>query len=142
MKNWTLLLLSPETYWALLLLGFHWLAARNVPATAAGNELLTWAIWLAAGLAVPLSFVVLAVPHGLPWLMLTRLGLSALIGLNTCVIVAGEAIHYPEPGRNSGLLALWLRAGLLGAVLWLLTAGLAWWLLRPRARVQLSSAVA
>jgi len=126
-------LLGPELYWGLLYLGFRLLAARNLPASDLGNTLLNGAVWMAALLAVPLSFLLLALPGCNRWAMYARLAFAACVGLNACVIVACEAIKYPEPGRDSGLMALWLLAVMAGALTWCLSAAASLYLLRTQA---------
>jgi hypothetical protein len=110
--------IGPELYWVLLYLAVRWLAARNVPPTAAGNTALEWAVWLTATAGVALSFAFLAVPGVNRWILLARLVVAALIGVNACAIAACEAIKYPELGRDSGLMALWFIAAMLGDVIW------------------------
>jgi hypothetical protein len=108
------ILIGPELYWVLLYLGVRWLAARNVPPTASGNSALEWAVWLTATVAVALSFAFLAVPGINRWILLARLAITAFVGVNACAISACEAIKYPELGRDSGLMALWFVAAMLG----------------------------
>lgn len=113
---------GPELYWIVMFVGFRLLAARNVPPTAFGNSALNWAVWLAATLGVGLSFALLLIPGVNRWVLLVRLGVAGFIGLNACVLAACEAIKYPELGRDSGLLALWVLAVCAGAMVWALTA--------------------
>lgn len=114
--------LGPELYWLVLYFCFGGLAARNVPATASGNQLLNAAVWCAATLGVLGAFAFLALPGNGRAILLARSGIAAFIGLNACVLVACEAIHYPEPGRDSGLMGLWIMAAICGALVWLVAA--------------------
>ena len=118
------ILIGPELYWILLYGGVRWLAARNVPPTAAGNTALEWAVWLTATVGVALSFALLAVPGVNRWVLLARLAVAGFIGVNACAIAACEAIKYAELGRDSGLMALWFMAAVLGAVVWCASAGI------------------
>jgi hypothetical protein len=115
--------IGPELYWVLLYLGVRWLAARNVPPTESGNATLEWAVWLTATVGVALSFALLAVPGLNRWILLLRLAVAAFIGVNASAIAACEAIKYPEPGRDSGLMALWFMTAMLGAVIWCIATG-------------------
>lgn len=124
--------IGPELYWVLLYLGVRWLAAHNVPPTAAGNNTLEWAVWLTATAGVALSFVFLAVPGVNRSILLTRLAVAAFIGVNVCAIAACEAIKYPELGRDSGLMALWFIAAMLGGVIWCIAAGVSLLILRVK----------
>lgn len=127
------LVVGPEVYWLVLYFGFRWLAARNVPPTAQGNGALEWATWLAAALGVPLSFAFYSVPGTNRWALLGRLALAGFVGLNACAIVACDAIKYPEPGRNSGLMGLWIMAVLLGGVIFVMASAVALFVLRKTA---------
>jgi|GEM_PF-1271121 len=122
--------IGPELYWVALYLGIRWLAARNVPATGSGNIMLESAVWLTATIGVALSFVFLAVPGINRWILFARLALAAFLGVNACAIAACEAIKYPEPGRDSGLMALWFLAAMLGGVVWCISAGVSLLILR------------
>ena len=128
------ILIGPELYWVLLYLGVRCLAASNVPPTASGNNSLEWVVWLTATADVALSFVFLALPWTNRWRMLVRLALAAFVGVNACVIAACAAIKYPELGRDSGLMALWFMAALLGGVVWCVTAGVSILILRFKMR--------
>ncbi len=122
--------IGPELYWVLLYLGIRWLAARNVPPTGPGNTMLESVVWLTATIGVALSFVFLAVPGVNRWILFARLAFAAFIGVNTCAIAICEAIKYPEPGRDSGLMALWFMAAMLGGVVWCIVAGISLLILR------------
>jgi hypothetical protein len=126
------ILIGPELYWILLYLLVRWIAARNVPPTGPGNAALEWAVWLTATAGVVLSFAFLAMPGGNRWILLTRLAIAAFIGVNACAIAACEAIKYPEPGRDSGLMALWFMAAMLGGIIWCIAAGISLLILRVR----------
>lgn len=128
------IVLGPELYWLALYFGFRWLAWRNVPPTDAGNVALNRAVWLAAAAGVPLSFVFFALPGANRWALLARLAVAALVGFNACAVLACDSIKYPEPGRNSGLLGLWMLSALLAFVTWLLAAGVTLFFLRSGAR--------
>jgi len=125
-------LIGPELYWVLLYLGVRCLAASNVPPTASGNNALEWVVWLTATLDVALSFVFLVLPWANRRGMLTRLALAAFVGVNACIFAACAAIKYPELGRDSGLMALWFMAAMLGAVVWCVTAGVSLLILRVK----------
>ena len=114
------ILIGPELYWVVLYLGVRWLAARNVPQSGSGNTALEWAVWLTATVGVALSFAFMAVPGINRWAMLARLAFAALIG------------KYPELGRDSGLLGLWMLAAMLGGVVWCVSAGVSLFVLRAR----------
>ena len=114
MQRFLRIFIGPELYWVLLYLGVRWLAARNVPPTGPGNTALEWAVWLTATVGVALSFALLAVPGVNRWILLARLAIAAFVGVNACAISACEAIKYPELGRDSGLMALWFMAAMLG----------------------------
>jgi hypothetical protein len=124
--------IGPELYWVLLYLGVRWLAARNVPPTASGNSALEWAVWLTATVAVTLSFAFLAVPGVNRRILLARLAITGFVGVNACAISACEAIKYPEPGRDSGLMALWFMAVMVGGIVWCVAAGVSLLVLRLR----------
>jgi len=126
------IVIGPELYWALLYLGVRCLAASNVPPTASGNNALEWVVWLTATVDVALSFVFLALPWANRWGMLARLFLAAFVGVNACVISACAAIKYPELGRDSGLMALWFIAAMVGGVVWCVTAGVSLLILRVK----------
>jgi hypothetical protein len=119
-----------ELYWVLWYLVFRWLAVRNVPPTEAGNVALNWAVWLMATIGVALSFALLALPGANRWILFARLAIAALIGVNACSIVACDAIKYPEPGRDSGLLGLWILAVMVSGVVWCISAGVSLLILR------------
>jgi hypothetical protein len=89
-------------------------------------------VWLTATVAVALSFALMAVPGINRWTMLARLAFAAFIGVNACAIAACEAIKYPELGRDSGLLGLWMLAALLGGVVWCVFAGVSLLILRVK----------
>ena len=125
---------GPELYWVLLYAGVRWLAERNVPPSATGNTTLEWAVWLSATVAVALSFAFLAVPGGNRWIALARLAVAAFIGVNACAIAACDGIKYPEPGRDSGLMALWFIAAMLGAIVWFVCAGVTLLVLRIQSK--------
>lgn len=116
--------IGPELYWVLLYVGVRWLGARNVPATAPGNTALEWTVWLTATVGVISGFAFLAVPGVNRWILLARLAVASFIGVNACAIAACEAIKYPELGRDSGLMALWFMAAMVGAVVWCIAAGI------------------
>jgi hypothetical protein len=124
--------IGPELYWILLYVGVRWLVARNVPPTDPGNSALEWAVWLTAIVGVVLSFTLLAMRGANRWILLMRLAIAAFIGVNACAISACEAIKYPEPGRDSGLMALWFMAAMLGAVIWCIAAGVSLLILRAK----------
>ena len=126
--------IGPELYWILLYAGVRWLAARNVPPTGTGNAALEWAVWISATVGVVLSFAFLALPGGNRWILLVRLAVSAFIGVNACAIAACEAIKYPEPGRDSGLMALWFLAAMVGGIVWCFAAGISLLILRVKSR--------
>lgn len=115
--------LGPELYWLAVYFGFRWLALRNTPATAAGNAALNWAVWIAAAVLVPLSFSFFALPGQNRWVLFARLAVAAFVGFNACAIVACDHINYPEPGRNSGLMALWIAAAIAAGAAWLVSSG-------------------
>ena len=127
-------LLGPELYWMLLYLGVRCLAASNVPPTASGNNALEWVVWLTVTVDVALSFVFLALPATNRWVMLARIAFAAFVGVNACVIAACEAIKYPEIGRNSGLMALWFMAAMLGGVIWCVSTAVSLLILRVKTR--------
>ena len=118
----------------MLYLGFRWLAARNVPPTAAGNAALEWATWFTAWGAVPLSFLAFALPGAGRWWLLARLAIAGFLGLNACAIVACNWIKYPEAGRDSGLLGLWMLAVMFGALTFLICTGITLFLLKGSPR--------
>ncbi len=118
----------------LLYLGVRWLAARNVPPTGPGNTALEWVVWLTATVGVALSFAFLAVPGMNRWIILARLGIAAFVGVNACAIACCEAIKYPELGRDSGLMALWIMAAMLGGIVWCVSAGVSLLILRVKSR--------
>jgi hypothetical protein len=124
------ILIGPELYWVLLYLAVRRLAAHNVPPTEPGNAALEWAVWLTATAGVALSFAFLAVPGVNRWVLFARLAIAAFIGLNACSIVACEAIKYPEPGRDSGLLGPWIMAVMVGGIVWCVSAGVSLIILR------------
>jgi hypothetical protein len=134
MQRFLRIFIGPELYWILLYLGVRWLAARNVPPTASGNTALEWAVWFTATVGVVLSFGFLAVPGVNRWILLARLALAAFIGVNACAIAACEAIKYPELGRDSGLMALWFMAAMLGGVVWCVSAGISMLIFRVKSR--------
>lgn len=125
-------LLGPESYWVLLHFVFRWLGARNVPPTEAGNARLNAAVWLVACAGVAAAFLVLWVPGQSRRVALGRVTLASGVGLNACVLRACDAIHYPEAGRDSGLVGLWMLSVMLGAAVWLVCLVAA--LLLPRLR--------
>lgn len=127
------ILLGPELFWTILYLGCRWLAARNDPPTSAGNALLNGAIWVAVLVAVPLSFASLSLPGVNRWIMFARLAVAAFIGLNACVFAACDGIKYPEPGRDSGLMALWMMAIVVGGLVWCVSAVISLLILRAKA---------
>ena len=102
MNRWLPAVLGPELYWIVVYLILRWLAARNVPPTAAGNAALNWAIWLAATVGVLASFAAFAVPGTNRWALLARLAFAGFIGLNDCAIVACDAIKYTELAEIPG----------------------------------------
>jgi heme/copper-type cytochrome/quinol oxidase subunit 2 len=122
--------IGPELYWVLLYFAFRWLAAHNAPPTEPGNAALEWAVWLTATAGVTLSFTLLIVPGVNRWVLFARLAIAAFIGLNACSIIACEAIKYPEPGRDSDLLGLWVMAVMLGGIVWCVSAGVSLIILR------------
>jgi hypothetical protein len=124
------ILIGPELYWVVVYLVFRWLAARNVPPTEPGNIALNSAVWLMATVGVTLSFALLAVPKVNRWILFARLAITAFIGVNACSIVACDAIKYPEPGRDSGLLGLWIMAVIVGGIVWCVCAGISLLVLR------------
>jgi hypothetical protein len=132
MNRLLVVVFGPELYWIVLYLAFRWLGARNVPPTASGNAALNWTVWLTTLIGVPLSFVALAVPGANRWVVLVRLAVAGFVGLNACAIVACDSIKYPEAGRDSGLLGLWMLSVMAGAVVWVLTAVVAVFVLRGR----------
>jgi len=127
------ILIGPELYWVLLYLVIRVLAASNTPPTVSGNNALEWAVWLTATAGVALSFIFLTLPFINRWVMLARLAFAAFIGVNACAITACAAIKYPELGRDSGLMALWMLAAMLGGVVWLAAAGVSLVILRVKA---------
>ena len=114
--------IGPELYWVLLYVGVRWLAVHNVPPSAPGNATLEWAVWLTATVGVALSFAFLAVLGANRWITLARLAFAGFIGVNACAIAACEAIKYPELGRDSGLMALWFTAAMVGGIVWCVSA--------------------
>ncbi len=134
MNRWISIILGPESYWIAWFLVVRWIAARNVPPTAAGNTALNWAVWLAATLGVLLAFAVFSIPGVNKWPMLVRLAVAGFIGLNACAIAACGAIKYPELGRDSGLMALWFLAVGVGAIIWVAGAIVALLILRSRGK--------
>ena len=70
---------------------------------------------------------------------MARLAFAAFIGVNACAIAACEAIKYPELGRDSGLLGLWIMAALLGGVVWCVSAGVSLLILRVKSFRQSST---
>jgi hypothetical protein len=71
---------------------------------------------------------------GLWYLALGAAGFAAFVGVNACAIVACEAIKYPELGRDSGLMALWFMAAMLGGIVWCVSAGISLLILRVKSR--------
>lgn len=67
-------------------------------------------------------------------ILLARLAIAAFVGVNACAIVACEAIKYPELGRDSGLMALWFVAAMLGGIVWCVSAGISLLILRVKSR--------
>ena len=132
MQRWLRIFIGPELHWILLYVRVRWLAARNVPPTASGNTALEAAVWLTATVGVVLSFVFLAMPGANRWILFGRLAVAGFIGVNACAIAACEAIKYPEPGRDSGLMALWFMAAMLGGVIWCISAGVSIVILRMK----------
>ena len=130
MQRLSRILIGPEVYWVVLYLVFRWLAVRNVPPTEPGNVALNWAVGLMATVGVALSFGLLAVPGANRWISFARLAIAAFIGVNACSIVACDAIKYPEPGRDSGLLGLWIMAVIVGEIVWCVAAGISLFVLR------------
>jgi hypothetical protein len=126
--------IGSELYWVVLYVGVCWIAARNVPPTGPGNTALEWAVWLTATVGVALSFALLAVSGINRWILLARLAFAAFIGVNACAISACEAIKYPELGRDSGLMALWFMAAMLGGIVWCVSAGVSLLILRVKSR--------
>jgi len=133
MSRLTSIVVGPELYWGLLYLVFRVLAARNVPPTATGNEVLTWAVWLSASVGVAASFALLAVPGANPWVMFVRLAVFGFVGVNACALLACDWIKYPEPGRNSGLMGLWIMAVILAGLVWIVGAAVSIYVLRVKA---------
>ena len=126
--------IGAELDWVLLYVGVRWLAARNVPPSAQGNTVLEWAVWLTATVAVVLSFVFLAIPGVNRWIALGRLAFAAFIGVNACAIAGCEGIKYPELGRDSGLMALWFMAAMVGGIMWCISAAVSLVIMRLKAR--------
>ena len=126
--------IGPELYWILLYVGVRSLAARNVPPTGTGNAALESTVWLTATIGVASSFAFLAMPGVNRWMLFARLAIAGFIGVNAIAITACEAIKYPEPGRDSGLMALWFMAAMLGGVVWCISAGLSLLIFRPKSR--------
>ena len=89
---------------------------------------------LTATVGVALSFGFLAVRDVNRWLLLARLAIAAFIGVNACAVAACEAIKYPELGRDSGLMALWFMAAMLGGIVWCASAGVSLLILRFKPR--------
>lgn len=110
--------LGPELYWLALYVLMRWLGAKNVPATAPGNAMLERVTWLIAGAGVALAFGFIFVPGANRWIMLVRMAVAGFIGVNACAIVACDRINYPELGRNSGLMGLWMLAVMLGGAVY------------------------
>jgi hypothetical protein len=134
MNRFIAYLLGPELFWVLAYCGFRWLAARNVPPTAAGNSALEWATWLIASVGVPLSFVTLTLPGINRWAIFARLAVAGFIGVNACALLACDWIKYPEPGRNSGLMGLWIMAVIIGGIMFCISSMIAIYILRVSAR--------
>ena len=134
MQRFLRIFIGPELYWVLLYLGVRLLAARNVPPTGPGNSALEWVVWLTATVGVVLSFVFLAVPGVNRWILLARLAVAAFVGVNACAIAACEAIKYPQLGRDSGLMALWFMAAMLGGIVWCVAAGVSLLVLLVKSR--------
>lgn len=128
-------LLGPELYWLAAYLIMRWLGSRNVPATAPGNTMLEYAVWVYAFGVTAASFLCYLVPAVHPWWLLLRLGIAAFIGLNFCTLHAADSIHYPEPGRDSGLYGYWLMGTLGGLAVYAagaISAAAVLWQARPR----------
>jgi hypothetical protein len=123
--------IGPELYWVVVYLVFRWLAVRNLPPTEHGNAALNSAVWLMATVGVALSFALLAVPKVNRWILFARLAIIAFIGVNACAIVACDAIKYPEPGRDSGLLGLWVMA-IVASIIWFICAAMSLLILRVK----------
>ena len=134
MQRLVRIFIGPELYWIVLYVGVRWLAARNVPQSAPGNITLEWAVWLTATVGVALSFAFLAVPGANRWITVARLAFAAFIGVNACAIAACDGIKYPELGRDSGLMALWFIAAMLGGIVWCVSAGVSLLILRIKSR--------
>ena len=132
MQRFLRILIGPELYWVLLYLGVRWLASRNVPPSGPGNTALEWAVWLTATVGVLYSFALLALRGVNRWIMFARLAIAAFVGVNACAIAGCEAIKYPELGRDSGLMALWIMAAMLGGVVWCIAAGISLLILRVK----------
>lgn len=126
--------IGPELYCGLLYVGVRWLATRNVPPTGPGNTALEWAVWLTATVGVAVSFALLAIPRVNRWILWARLAIAAFIGVNACAIAACEAIKYPQLCRDSGLMALWFMAAMVGGVVWCIAAGISLLILRVKSR--------
>ena len=126
--------IGPELYWLLVYLCVQCVAASNVPPTTSGNSALEWAVWLTATVGVTLSFAFLVTARTNRWLMLGRLALAAFVGVNACALAACGAIKYPELGRDSGLMALWFMAAMLGHVIWCVCAAVSLLILRVKTR--------
>ena len=84
--------------------------------------------------AVPLSFLAFALPGAGRWWLLARLAIAGFLGLNACAIVACNWIKYPEAGRDSGLLGLWMLAVMFGALTFLICTGITLFLLKGSPR--------
>ena len=110
------ILIGPELYWMLLYLGVRWLAASNVPPTAVWQQCVGICRLgdsnCRGNVEFRCSWPFRWQTDGECW----RDSLSGVVGVNACAISACEAIKYPELGRDSGLMALWFMAAMLGGV--------------------------
>ena len=127
-------LLGPELYWVIAYAVSYLIAARNVPPSPAGNEMLERMWWLFPLVAVPLSYLALLAPASGRWWMLLRINLAALVGLMFCLHRITTAIDWGD-SRNSGVFAGFALG--LGLGMFLLLVGdvvtvVRWWFLRSR----------
>ena len=107
-------LVGPELYWILVYFITAWFTGRNAPPTEAGSRFLEKLGWLIPLVAVPISFLLYALPHPPKWLAV-RLFLAALVGINVVSFKLISGIDYGD-SRNSGVLGVWVYSILAGGV--------------------------
>lgn len=108
-------ILGPELLWVILYCISGPLAARNVPPTPAGNVFLERCCWIGVFLATALTFTVFAVPGTNRWVLLARVVIAVVIGVNACSFKLIDGIDYGD-SSNSGLMGLWIYAVMTSAL--------------------------